>query len=85
MDLTTQLYATRGGVTAVARKLGISDAAVSQWKTRGIPQRRLGDVQAALSEHLAAIGAAGLPVTPADHAAADAGSANHDAAREAAR
>lgn len=56
MDLATQLYATRGAVTAVARKLGISDAAVSQWKTRGIPDRRLSDVEAALREHLSALG-----------------------------
>lgn len=58
MDLATKLYATRGGVTAVARKLGISDAAVSQWKARGIPDRRVSEVRAALDEHLSAINAA---------------------------
>lgn len=55
MDICTTLYATRGAVTAVARKLGISDAAVSQWKTRGIPSRRLPEVEVALQEHLSAI------------------------------
>lgn len=57
MDVRQTLYSTRGAVTAVAKKLGISDAAVSQWKTRGIPSRRLDDVERALREHLAAIAA----------------------------
>jgi DNA-binding transcriptional regulator YdaS (Cro superfamily) len=57
MDLARQLYATRGAVTAVARALGISDAAVSQWKLRGIPARRWEAVSAAFNAHVAALGA----------------------------
>jgi DNA-binding transcriptional regulator YdaS (Cro superfamily) len=55
MDIATTLYTTRGAVTAVAARLGISDAAVSQWKTRGIPERRIADVEAALREYLATL------------------------------
>jgi len=52
MDLRSTLYSTRGAVTAVARELGISDAAVSQWKRRGIPVRREPEIETALRRHL---------------------------------
>lgn len=52
MDITTTLYSTRGAVTAVSAALGISDAAVSQWKKRGIPDARRVDVERALRVHL---------------------------------
>lgn len=52
MDLTHTLYTTRGAVTAVARALGISTAAVSQWRARGIPDDRKAAVEAALRAHL---------------------------------
>lgn len=70
MDVRTTLYGTRGAVTAVARTLNISDAAVSQWKTRGIPAKRLPQVEAALREHLARLvgQAAGTPESEAEAA-----------------
>lgn len=56
MELGTQLFATRGAVTAVAARLGISQAAVSQWRERGIPTSRMSDVEEALREHLRSLG-----------------------------
>jgi predicted transcriptional regulator len=56
MDVATQLFATRGAVTAVAARLGISQAAVSQWRERGIPSGRTADVEEALREHLRSLG-----------------------------
>jgi hypothetical protein len=53
MDIRTTLYTTRGAVTAVARALSISDAAVSQWKKRGIPDDRREAVKVALQAYLA--------------------------------
>jgi DNA-binding transcriptional regulator YdaS (Cro superfamily) len=50
MDVHRTLYSLRGGVTAVARELGISDAAVSQWKRRGIPEARLESVERVLRQ-----------------------------------
>ena len=44
------LYQRRGAVTFVAGRLGISIPAVSQWRTRGIPESRLAAVEAALAE-----------------------------------
>lgn len=52
MDLHSTLYRTRGAVTAVAKDLGISDAAVSQWKKRGFPEKRVAEIEAALREYL---------------------------------
>lgn len=54
------LYQRRGAVTFVAGRLGISIPAVSQWRTRGIPESRLAAVQAALAEM------GGGPRTPAE-------------------
>lgn len=45
MDIKGILFTTRGASKAVAEQLGISSAAVSQWRTRGIPPGRLADVQ----------------------------------------
>ena len=70
MDVRTTLYGTRGAVTAVARHLNITDAAVSQWKTRGIPAKRLPQVEAALREHLERIG--GHPIAAGERQAAEA-------------
>lgn len=53
MDLHRTLYQTRGAVTAVADALRISDAAVSQWKRRGIPENRRADVERVLVQLLA--------------------------------
>lgn len=52
MDVRNTLYTTRGAVSAVARGLGISIAAVSQWKKRGIPPRRVADVARVLRDYL---------------------------------
>lgn len=57
MNLAHTLYTTRGAVTAVAITLGISLAAVSQWRRRGIPEDRVPAVEAALREYLAKIDA----------------------------
>jgi DNA-binding transcriptional regulator YdaS (Cro superfamily) len=57
LDTATALFTTRGAAKAVADRLGISQAAVSQWRERGIPARRMPEVEAALFEHLRAIGA----------------------------
>ncbi len=53
MALVRPLYTTRGAVAAVATALGISQAAVSQWTGRGIPDDRVDDVRRALDAHLA--------------------------------
>jgi DNA-binding transcriptional regulator YdaS (Cro superfamily) len=37
MDLTAWLDAERGRATALAQLLGVTPAAVSQWKTNGVP------------------------------------------------
>lgn len=49
------LFTTRGAVAAVARALGISQAAVSQWRQAGIPDSRRADVETALAEHLGSL------------------------------
>ena len=48
MDTHRTLFQRRGAVSHVAKKLNISTAAVSQWKKRGIPSDRTGDVDRAL-------------------------------------
>lgn len=52
MDIYRTLYTTRGASKAVSVALGISDAAVSQWRKRGIPADRVTDVERALAEFL---------------------------------
>mgnify|MGYP004702151007 CR=1 FL=1 len=49
-NLHQTLYQRRGAVTFVAGKLGISAAAVSMWRGRGIPEGRIQAVEAALAE-----------------------------------
>lgn len=39
MDFPTWLDAERGRLTAVARRFGKSQSAVSQWRTNGVPPR----------------------------------------------
>jgi DNA-binding transcriptional regulator YdaS (Cro superfamily) len=56
-DTATVLFTTRGAAKAVSDRIGVSQAAVSQWRERGIPARRLAEVEAALAEHLKSIGA----------------------------
>jgi DNA-binding transcriptional regulator YdaS (Cro superfamily) len=60
MDLVRTITTTRGAVTAVAEKLGISQAAVSQWRGRGIPADRVEDVRRALDAHLEELRTAGI-------------------------
>ena len=55
MHIEHTLYTTRGAVTAVAAALGISRAAVSQWRRIGIPPGRRAAIEAALAEYLASI------------------------------
>jgi hypothetical protein len=51
------IFATRGGVTAVAKALNISLAAVSQWRDRGeIPENRKIAAQDAIDAHLSRLG-----------------------------
>ena len=51
------IFATRGGVTAVAKALNISLAAVSQWRDRGeIPDARKDAAHSAIEAHLASLG-----------------------------
>lgn len=64
MDLEATLYTTRGAVKAVAKRLAISEAAVSQWRQRGIPKHRQEAVGAALADHLRTIGAQSAPSEP---------------------
>ncbi len=73
MDIRTTLYATRGAVSAVAAAIGVSSAAVSQWRRRGIPTKRMPAIEEALRVHLASIG-----VTEVNAAAAE--DSNHDRA-----
>jgi DNA-binding transcriptional regulator YdaS (Cro superfamily) len=61
MDVHSTLYTTRGAVTAVAKRLGISDAAVSRWKTRGIPPNRAAEVETALRDYVAEAGRRAAP------------------------
>lgn len=56
-DIRSVLFNTKGAAKAVAERLGISQAAVSQWRERGIPARRLADVSDALANHVRAINA----------------------------
>jgi DNA-binding transcriptional regulator YdaS (Cro superfamily) len=53
MDTFQTLYRTRGASAAVAAALGISQAAVSQWRAKGIPADRLPMVEQVLRDHLA--------------------------------
>jgi len=62
MDITRTLYTTRGACAAVASALGISAAAVSQWRLRGIPADRQEAVEAALKAHLDTLGLATIEV-----------------------
>lgn len=62
MDIHRTLYATRGASAAVAAALHISQAAVSQWRARGIPAERLDAVEAALKAHLDTLGLATVEV-----------------------
>ena len=62
MDIHRTLYTTRGACAAVASALEISQAAVSQWRGRGIPADRVEAVEAALKAHLTAIGAVAVEV-----------------------
>lgn len=56
-DTFHMIFATRGGVTAVAKALNISLAAVSQWRERGdIPESRREAAQAAIDAHLLTLG-----------------------------
>jgi transcriptional regulator with XRE-family HTH domain len=55
MDIEHALYTTRGAPSAVAERLGVSRAAVSQWRFRGIPDDRRDAVADALREYLASI------------------------------
>lgn len=55
MNIPQTLFSTRGAISAVARRLGVTAACVSQWRKRGIPARRMADVDAALREHVATI------------------------------
>ena len=43
----------RGGVKAVALHFGISEAAVSQWQARGIPEKRAEETARIVAELLA--------------------------------
>lgn len=49
---TKQLRATNraikalGGITKTARRYGISIPAVQNWRTRGVPQERIKDIEA---------------------------------------
>jgi DNA-binding transcriptional regulator YdaS (Cro superfamily) len=61
MDVGTTLFAVRGAARAVAQRLGISQAAVSQWRQRGIPEARAKEVEAALEDHMRKVG---LPLAP---------------------
>jgi hypothetical protein len=56
MDIHRTLYTTRGACAAVAGALDISQAAVSQWRLRGIPADRLPAVTAALKAYLDTLG-----------------------------
>lgn len=56
MDIEVTLFATKGAAAAVATRLGISQAAVSQWRDRGIPASRVPEVEAVLREHLQRLG-----------------------------
>ncbi len=49
-DPRTILAERRGAVTFVAARLGISAPAVSMWQRRGIPEKRIEAVRAALAE-----------------------------------
>lgn len=55
MDIYRTLYTTRGAGKAVAEALGISDAAVSQWRKRGIPEDRRADVERVLTQFIASL------------------------------
>jgi hypothetical protein len=71
MGLETTLFAVRGAATAVAKRLGISQAAVSQWRQRGIPAARASEVERALGDYLRelGLGAQAQPLAAADPAA----------------
>jgi hypothetical protein len=65
------IFATRGGVTAVAKALNISLAAVSQWREKGeIPENRRFAAQHAIDAHLSSFGG---PVAHCDAAARERG------------
>ncbi len=63
MDIYRTLYTTRGAGKAVAEALGISDAAVSQWKRRGIPSDRQAEVERVLADYVARLSTAPEPVS----------------------
>lgn len=73
MDVHRTLYSLRGAVTAVARELDISDAAVSQWKKRGIPTKRIPEVAAVLERLQHADDADAMSAAPEADAAAHGG------------
>lgn len=61
MDIEHTLYTTRGAISAVARDLGISTAAVSMWRRRGIPPGRLEAVEVSLRRHVQSFAPHGGP------------------------
>jgi DNA-binding transcriptional regulator YdaS (Cro superfamily) len=52
MDTLLTIATTRGAAKAVAQALGISQAAVSQWRGSGVPAERRDDVERALRAYL---------------------------------
>lgn len=41
MDITLWLNADRGRLTAMAKHFGLTQSAVSQWRTKGVPPHRM--------------------------------------------
>jgi predicted transcriptional regulator len=52
MDILGTIATTRGAAKAVADALGISQAAVSQWRAIGVPEDRQADAARALAQYL---------------------------------
>jgi predicted transcriptional regulator len=50
IELHDAIFRRRGAVSHVAACLGLSVAAVSQWKKRGIPERHAEKIQEALAQ-----------------------------------
>lgn len=46
MDLSTWLDADRGRLTALAAHFGLTQSAVSQWRSNGVPTQRMKAVRA---------------------------------------